>query len=58
METVIHVGTPTHDTEIPKEEENLDGLATSAPETAIGNKPTGVKTEKRPPTSSGITNVS
>ncbi|HAB50005.1 MAG TPA: glucose-6-phosphate isomerase [Lactobacillus sp.] len=27
METVIHVGTPTHDTEIPKEEENLDGLA-------------------------------
>lgn len=27
METVIHVDKPTHDTEIPKEEENLDGLA-------------------------------
>ena len=30
----------------------------SIPATAIGNKPTGVITEKRPPISSGITNVS
>ena len=30
----------------------------SAPETAIGNKPTGVNTVKRPPTASGITNDS
>ena len=27
METVIHVAKPTHDTVIPKEDENLDGLA-------------------------------
>lgn len=26
METVIHVDNPTHDTDVPKEEENLDGL--------------------------------
>ena len=30
----------------------------SIPATAIGNKPTGVITEKRPPISSGMTNVS
>ena len=30
----------------------------SAPETAIGNRPTAVNTEKRPPISSGTTNVS
>ena len=29
----------------------------SKPATAIGNKPTGVSTEKRPPTLSGITKV-
>ena len=29
----------------------------SNPATAIGNNPTGVKTEKRPPTLSGITKV-
>ena len=33
-------------------------LSTSAPLTAIGSKPTAVRTEKRPPTSSGTTNVS
>ncbi len=32
--------------------------STSIPATAIGSKPTGVNIEKRPPTSSGITNVS
>ena len=26
METVFHVATPTHDTDVPKEAENLDGL--------------------------------
>ena len=30
----------------------------SAPDAAIGSNPTGVKTEKRPPISSGTTNVS
>ena len=30
----------------------------SQPATAIGRSPTAVRTEKRPPTSSGITNVS
>ena len=33
-------------------------LSISAPETAIGRRPTAVRTEKRPPTSSGTTNVS
>ena len=30
----------------------------SMPAAAIGRRPTGVRTEKRPPTSSGITKVS
>ena len=30
----------------------------SAPDAAIGSKPTAVNTEKRPPMSSGTTNVS
>ena len=33
-------------------------LSMSAPLTAIGNKPTAVRTEKRPPTSSGTTKLS
>ena len=33
-------------------------LSISAPETAIGRRPTAVRTEKRPPTSSGTTNDS
>ena len=33
-------------------------LSMSAPLTAIGSKPTAVRTEKRPPTSSGTTKLS
>ena len=37
---------------------NSISLSISAPLTAIGNRPTAVSTEKRPPTSSGTTKVS